>query len=197
MQDLHAKGELNLKSIMQAGSTRVVDDDEEEEPSCSIADLHCSRKEANAHAGIKDIHGVVGAACDHGCPVYNSFMDIPSPEQFIYYLILLKILASFAILRDVYVDFGCRLNSTWKKFVFLYHITCGFRIIVNWMHVQSHEEKCRAVNSGLHHINAAWSGEFAEQMWAMTRVRSLLSQHHSVVAIGLLDYLVAFQMCLF
>ena len=108
---------------MQAGSTRVVDDDEEEEPSCSIADLHCSRKEANAHAGIKDIHGVVGAACDHGCPVYNSFMDIPSPEQFIYYLILLQILASFAILRDVYVDFGCRLNSTWKKFVFIpYHL---------------------------------------------------------------------------
>ena len=62
--------------------------------------------------GICDVFGLLGAVCAHTVPLLGSFMDLRTPEQFIFYLLLNSWLVVQAPqMQGVYVDFGCRLQK--------------------------------------------------------------------------------------
>ena len=60
-----------------------------------------------------DTQGVCGAVYMHGIPVKNGFVDMPTPENFSYYIFLLTVLLlGGRPFRDVYIDFGCRFKAS-------------------------------------------------------------------------------------
>lgn len=78
-------------------------------------------------------------------------------------------------LRDVYIDFACRLSKTWQRFVSGYpelHDACpDLRIMVNWMHGSSHDLLCQLQNNGRFQEGAGRKvGENSEQLWSLTKV---------------------------
>ena len=86
-----------------------------DERECSTA-LSCSRPESKAPPGSCDIFGVVGMVCMHGIPLLGLFCNMPTPEQFLYYLLILKILVEQGCpVKDVYIDFACKVKVTWKR----------------------------------------------------------------------------------
>ena len=180
IRDLHSKDKLNLHSYVDSG---LLDQDVR---ACS-AELHCARAEAPAASGPCDVHGVVGGVCPHGLPLRGLFMDMHGPEQFVYYLVLLKHLvlrctATGVKLQDIYVDFACRLVKTWERFLekqgSLHFQTeadlqaaRGLRLLVNWMHGMSHEPSCQLQHNGRHTEGAGHrDGEGIEQIWSHTKV---------------------------
>ena len=85
---------LNLASCMQVNPGEDGDDngydsdeDADDNTGCS-ASVTCARISCVAK-GICDVYGVVGAVCAHTIPVVGSFMDLLTPEQYVYYIILL------------------------------------------------------------------------------------------------------------
>lgn len=159
---------------MSSGSLEHDCSDDEAVAKCS-ASLSCSRPSSKPAKGVTDVHGVVGAVCAHTVPVRSGFMDMRTPEQFAYYLILLTwLLPRVPELRDVYIDFGCRLAITWARYAQAHPEISDadrLRIMVNWMHARGHEEACEVVNSARHHVDAARRvGENAEQLWSMLKV---------------------------
>jgi len=175
---LFAAGNLNLARVAPTPGKAAVED-----PCCTSA-LHCARTDSRV-MGPRDIFGLLGISCVHGTAGRGSFIDLLSPENFSYYLIMLWcILLSCGTIRDVYIDFGCRLAITWVRF--LAHqatitlregdtVTTGHRrarIMVNWLHAQGHNLPCQLQNSGRHTKDAAWRvGENTEQLWALLKVR--------------------------
>jgi hypothetical protein len=152
-------------------------------------DLHCAREDAQASTGTIDINGIVGFVCSHSCPLTGMFVDMKTPEQFIYYLVLLKHLVKLCVqssvhLRDVYVDFACRLFKTWMRFVDKQAsmfkegsetmMARDLRILVNWMHGSSHTLACQLLNNGRYIVDAGRKvGENSEQLWSMTKVSDM------------------------
>lgn len=54
--------------------------------------------------------------CMHGIPLLGLFCNMPTPEQFLYYLLILKILVEQGCpVKDVYIDFACKVKVTWKR----------------------------------------------------------------------------------
>jgi len=159
----------------------------DEEIRVCLAELHCARVEATASpSGPCDVHGVGGAVCNHGFAILGSFMDLWGPEQFVYYLVLLKWLIKGCVeagipLGDVYVDFGCRLVKTWKRYLAKrgndsfqpaeLEAARQVRILVNWMHGSSHEISCQLAHNGRYAENAGHQdGEGSERLWSHTKV---------------------------
>ena len=113
-------------------------------------------------------------------------MDMHGPEQFVYYLILFKRLVQRCngagiTVRDMYVDFNCRLKKTWDRFLRLkgdQHLPQAaladakqLRLLVNWMHGSSHELSCQLQNNGRYTEGAGHrDGEGSERLWAQTKV---------------------------
>lgn len=166
--------------IIPSGDGHVPHDHDIRE--CS-ASLHCSRPEAPAAKGPCDVHGMVGAVCSHCNPLRGMFMDMHGSEQFIYYLVLLvALIKACPALRDVYVDFACRLAVTWKRFLtnqasqFFqskaeHDSAMLLRLIVNWMHGSSHNLSCQLQNNGRYKEGAGRKhGEGSEQLWSLTKV---------------------------
>ena len=144
--------------------------------------LHCSRPDAGSSSGpVCDILGLVGGTCSHGIPLLGLFMQMSTPEQFAFYLLLLL---AFSInmaahgfpAADVYIDFACRLKGRWQRFLAGRHPAvqqaCSkLRLMVNWMHAAGHSWTCQLVNSGRFILGAAWRvGEQSEQLWSMLKV---------------------------
>ncbi len=78
--------------------------------------LPCCRPQSEHKGGPVDVYGVVGAVCVHGVPCKDVFVDMPMPEQFSYYLLILRVLLLFARVRHAYVDFACKLKKTWRRY---------------------------------------------------------------------------------
>lgn len=180
IRELEADGKLNLRDYVDSDAL-------EEEIRICYAELHCARAEAVAStSGPCDIHGVVGAVCKHGFPLIGAFMDMWGPEQYIYYLVLLKWLtkgcAALDIpLGDVYVDFGCRLVKTWERYLEKkgsthlstreLEVAKQIRVLVNWMHGSSHELSCQLQSNGRYTEGAGHQdGEGTERLWSHTKV---------------------------
>jgi Kyakuja-Dileera-Zisupton transposase len=171
------------------GATAAAATQEEEDghgPACDT-DIHCARQAATAVKGT-DVHGIVGMACSHGVPVRQSYVNMLTPENFgMYLLIFSSILPRLRTVRDVYVDFGCKLRVTWARYLAQERARPGgeegplstqqsphlsrVRILVNWMHASSHKLSCQLTNSARYAVNAARRvGEMMEQTWAMFKV---------------------------
>ena len=78
-------------------------------------------------------------------------------------------------LQDVYIDFGCRIRSTWQRYVAqhsdLPDAAAALRILVNWMHGSGHDVACQLKNSGRYADESGWRvGEEIEQLWSIGKV---------------------------
>ncbi|KAG2485200.1 hypothetical protein HYH03_016089 [Edaphochlamys debaryana] len=106
------------------------------------------------------------------CPICAKTADMRTPEQFAYYLLMLQELIQLRPdLSDVYIDFGCRLMSTWERFVNnhpdLPPEAKQLRIMVKWMHASGQDSACQLQNSGRYKLGAgAHVGEQTEQLWS-------------------------------
>lgn len=182
---LEREGKLSLKDYVDSD---CADNDNIRE--CDNH-LHCARHEAPAAgAGPCDVHGVVGGVCSHGIPLKGMFIDMHGPEQFIYYLVMLKTLLKHCpTIKAVYVDFACRLKVTWQRFVakqkdrfFTTEAEASaakdLRLIVNWMHGSSHNLSCQLQNNGRYTIGAGRRhGEGSEQLWSMLKAAATLMRY--------------------
>jgi hypothetical protein len=67
----------------------------------------------------------VGMVCMHGIPLLGLFCNMPAPEQFVFYLLMLKILADQGCaVNDVYIDFACKVKVTWERWVLISVVQC-------------------------------------------------------------------------
>lgn len=173
----HREGRLSLAALRAEALTSENDDNTNEEEGCSTV-LHCARPKA-FEAGAVDIFGVVGFVCSHGIPVRGSFADMRTPEQFAYYIvIMLWMLMRCSSIRDIYVDFACKLRVSWLLFLLAHpHLLKDYeyirhvRLMVGWMHGASHVLSCQIQNCGKFIPDTARSiGEQAESLWSMLKV---------------------------
>ncbi|GFH27256.1 uncharacterized protein HaLaN_25551, partial [Haematococcus lacustris] len=159
---------LSLPNLMaDAGGPSV----NTEQPGCSTS-LTCCRPEVNKSVGPPvSIHGLIGFCCSHGVPLLGMFCNMRTPEQFAYYLLALAILMNFC--TEFYIDFGCRLKITWARYVDAMGYPSEWkdaRILVNWMHGASHDQRCQIINNGRFQPRAGWRyGEQCEQLWSMMK----------------------------
>ncbi|KAJ9523108.1 hypothetical protein QJQ45_023911 [Haematococcus lacustris] len=100
-----------------------------------------------------------------------TFCNMRTPEQFAYYLLALAILMNFC--TEFYIDFGCRLKITWARYVDAMGYPSEWkdaRILVNWMHGASHDQRCQIINNGRFQPRAGWRyGEQCEQLWSVMK----------------------------
>lgn len=197
VQGRHSQGRLNLKDVMSSAGRPVGEGDGEvDEEQCS-ARLHCSRASVVASAKQPcDIHGLFGWVCPHGIPLRGMFCNMPTAEQFCYYLLSLLLLviqrARLGQAGDastnspapepsqlhVYIDFGCRFKVTWERYMralaeqgWLDPLAVTVSIMVNWMHGASHEMSCQLSNCGRFIQGAGHRvGEQVEQLWSLLKV---------------------------
>lgn len=192
--DLLRHGNLNLKSYVDTSASTSNGDPSPDDyiRDCSSS-LHCARPIAQGIVGPCDLHGIVGGVCSHSVPLKGMFVDMHGPEQFVYYLVLLKHLIKACVtsgvpVKDVYVDFACRLAKTWDRFRTQQpqHFEIGketelaksVRVIVNWMHGSSHDLSCQLQNNGRYTQDAGRKhGEGCEQMWSLTKPMSTLIRY--------------------
>ncbi|GIL61146.1 hypothetical protein Vafri_15552 [Volvox africanus] len=173
VESLHAAGCLNLRHTLNGHNGLEASSKTAEEVLACRSSLHCVRSDASALGSIVDIHGVCGAVCMHTVPLRGLFCDLRTSEQFSYYLHMLEyLIRQRHDLQDVYIDFGCRIRSTWERFVAqhpdLPDEAASLRILVNWMHGAGHDLACQLQNSGRYTDEAGWRvGEEIEQLWSM------------------------------
>ncbi|KAF5829011.1 hypothetical protein DUNSADRAFT_16713 [Dunaliella salina] len=78
-------------------------------------------------------------------------------------------------LKNVYIDFGCRLSKTWER-----HLqdlgenvpatANAVRIMMNWLHASSHDLSCQILNNGRFMEGTGWVvGEQIEQLWSLLK----------------------------
>lgn len=193
--EIKSMGELSLTTFVDTPLPSIGDvgSATHTQPSPAIDDcsinMHCAREDPPTVTGPCDIQGVVGGVCSHGIPLKGLFVDMHAAEQFIYYLVIFCHLLRLCLekgvaVRDVYVDFGCRLSKTWSRFISkqpqklaagTHDMAASLRIIVNWMHGSSHDLACQLKNNGRYISNAGRKvGENSEQLWSMIKVFPLL-----------------------
>ncbi|KAJ9513747.1 hypothetical protein QJQ45_015496, partial [Haematococcus lacustris] len=203
VQSRYKSGRLSLNHLI--GDTGGQPDDD-----CAT-NLSCSRPEVSDRSGPVSVHGLVGFCCCHGVPSLGLFCNMPTPEQFAFYLLALTAIMAYSCKVDFYIDFGCRLKITWARYVdALGHPPSwkDVRIMVNWMHGASHNQRCQVQNNGRHQPGSGWRyGEQCEQLWSMLKdmagitrymtlahradiIQSTLSKIAFRKAVGLLDLLI-------
>lgn len=106
----HVAGQLNLLSFMSdAAGGDVMDEDDEQQQLCT-SQLSCARATAKPAKGSVDRYGLSAAACQHVVPLIGLCSDMFTPEQFVYHLTqLMHVCQQRPDLKDVYIDFACRL----------------------------------------------------------------------------------------
>ena len=182
VRDLAASGKLDLKSFIGGATDSAVDQDD-----CATS-IHCSRPDASNSQSVCDVYGVCGGVCAHTIPVRGSFVDMCTPEQFVYYLVILLSLLNLGVqVKDVFIDFACRLMKTWQRYLANHPSVAqqlagaaGLRILVNWMHGNSHDIACQLKHCGrFTHAAAHRDGENTERLWALMKVCATLFCHRS------------------
>ncbi|KAJ9523625.1 hypothetical protein QJQ45_007302 [Haematococcus lacustris] len=149
-----------------------------------FADCPCCAEVNKSVGPPVSIHGLIGFCCSHGVPLLGMFCNMRTPEQFAYYLLALAILMNFC--TEFYIDFGCRLKITWARYVDAMGYPSEWkdaRILVNWMHGASHDQRCQILNNGRFQPRAGW--RYGEQYVLQSR----LSQIALSKATGMLELL--------
>lgn len=162
----------SLQDYVAAGATA----DEPEDNTCTV-NLSCARVDGSS-SGPCDIKGVVGGTCAHTIPIRGMFIDMRTAECFVFYIILLTSLLKSVrpnTIQYIYIDFACRLKSSWGKYLSNRpSLPAWFKsvvLLVNWLHACAHDLGCQLSNSGRYAVGAGHrDGEHAERLWSMTKV---------------------------
>lgn len=100
-----AAGDLNLHAALHPDGGNS--EDEADDCSDDGCPLHCARP--SALASKLSIHGLVGMVCvPHSIPLLGSFADMTTPEQFVYYLVILAQVLAGVNGADIKVCLLCR-----------------------------------------------------------------------------------------
>lgn len=181
LEHLGAAGRPSNRSQAAGSSSAATPVQDDVDTHACTTHLSCARVEAK-HTGKVNVYGVMGAVCVHGVPIPGSFVDLSAPEQYSIYLLSFK--QTFPLipnLQDVYVDFACRLEPSWKRFLNAQpqlvaqfpHIQ-DVRLLVNWMHANGHVMACQLESSGRFTEGAGRRiGENTEHHWSLSKVTVL------------------------
>jgi hypothetical protein len=194
IQSRYMEGTLTLKHVMRDAGGAGDDGDNSSDHQQCTAHLHCARPSVVTSAAEPcDVKGVVGWVCPHGIPLQGMFCNMPTVEQFCYYLLSLARLvqqraelgrqhgsatgAAQPSKLHVYIDFGCRFKITWGRYSEAGQAEglqdCDVCIMVNWMHGSSHDVACQLQNCGRFILGAGrCDGEHAERLWSLLKVRA-------------------------
>ncbi|KAG1656778.1 hypothetical protein FOA52_009546 [Chlamydomonas sp. UWO 241] len=178
-----AHGAAALADVMAAP---VPDDDDH--GGCPASFKAACMESKHTGPGNCDITGMLGGTCSHGAPVAGTFIDLDTSENFTYYLLCMLSTIAAALdagknIGDIYIDFGCKLKKTWARYVDtleereeitseLAHELSQVRVLVDWLHANTHDLKCQLENRGRFTTGAHAAtvvGEMTEQLWAMTK----------------------------
>jgi hypothetical protein len=126
------------------------------------SNLQFAREQAS-RKGPQDRTGICGFVCKHGTPAKGCFVDMPAPEQFMYYFYLLAYLLRRRpdmVKGKFYVDIACRLSGSWRTWVTreaVSGVACitwlGLRLVVPWMHAAAHNMACQLAFSALFEVS--------------------------------------------
>lgn len=203
VQELHSADKLHLEDLVAQASA-----DAEASTSAPAAaapgaaapaavdgsrcNLMCGRKDST-HKGPCDKHGIVGCSCIHGIPVRGAFVDMFTPENFSYYIVLFCWLLRMRSITHIFVDFACQLKVSWASFLKCLEAAASIpqrafaslsseakaaarkvQLVVNWMHAKGHNILCQLWNSGLYLVGSGrrGGGEGMEIVWADMKVSS-------------------------
>ncbi|KAF5829013.1 hypothetical protein DUNSADRAFT_16713 [Dunaliella salina] len=168
------RGEMDsIKDFRAAHSSQPVNEDDEQADCHS--QLRCARQESKV-SQMYDINGLLGCTCAHGFAIPNYFCNLPRAEKYTFYMVLLKYMVQECpSLKNVYIDFGCRLSKTWER-----HLqdlgenvpatANAVRIMMNWLHASSHDLSCQILNNGRFMEGTGWVvGEQIEQLWSLLK----------------------------
>jgi hypothetical protein len=200
VQEAFAAGELRSAALAAAEAAAaseapppVVDD-------CPHPNLSCARATAKK-GGILDTYGVAGACCAHGFPLAECFINMPTPEQFAYYDIMLNdVILQQASIMDMYLDVNCKYEPHWRRITdpSVQQEHSQLRFFVPEMHAKSHGQHCYQARSSMYHADAGRPiGEQMEQLWAMckpynsTRYMAAVNRHDFLDCA--LDYIVTYK----
>ena len=134
------------------------------------AHLSCARTGASK-SGMMEVFGAAGASCCHGFPGEDTFLDMPTPEQFAFHDVIFETLQDDRDIMDHYLDFNCKFSAHRRN-----NTPTGSsegrgpRHLVPWMHARSHGQACYGRNCAMFHTAAARRvGEQMEQVWAFAK----------------------------
>jgi hypothetical protein len=158
VQQLFSEGKLK-SSVVQHDS--AADDPHH-------AHLSCARTGASK-SGMMEVFGAAGASCCHGFPGEDTFLNMPTPEQFAFHDVIFDTLQGDRDLMDHYLDFKFaahrRNNNPTSS-----SEGSEPRHLVPRMHARSHGQACYGQNCAMFHTAAARRvGEQMEQVWAYAK----------------------------
>lgn len=144
---------------------------------------------------VKASEGLMGCVCKHGIPLLNSFASMDGcHECFIFYDVMFNgIVMARPDLKFANLDFGCKYEVHFQGPNFCILLPEGsqltpemrqhLRVVVPYMHSQSHVVVCRLVHGGLFADGSGWMvGEQTEQLWSQSKpwshiIRSMSDGH--------------------
>jgi hypothetical protein len=159
--------------------------DNEPDDACG-ANLSCAREEAYAGVKALDVKCVVGMCCMHGIPAVGMYLSCSTPEQFVYYDILLEeLLAKRPDMRAFVLDINCQYKKHFMKLQ--PELASGLQFWIGWLHSKAgHNLSCQLENSALYANQLGRViGENMEHVWvcfSVLEVTLLTSMHGMLVS---------------
>lgn len=125
---------------------------------CNV-DLYCGREQADELQKY-DMTGLAAMVCSHVFPGRNLVVGMPTPEQFLFYdIILTELLRTRPDTDILYLDVACQYKKGWAATVqneidrgSLSNQASRLKLLVPWMHGASHDLDCQLENSGLYQV---------------------------------------------
>jgi hypothetical protein len=158
---LHASGSLpicppDVFTQQPAAGAADVDDEELELEAHAASSCHprlqCARERSQG-SSINDECGIAGVVCSHGLPLHGGMLEMPAPERFLYYDLLMVQVLQQADVDIMFLDTGCTYARHWQ--LYLAEGPAPGAIKVPWWHARGHGPSCYVKNSGLYLQGAA------------------------------------------
>jgi len=129
-----------------------------------------ARKYAKTHAAksaLYDEQNLFGCVCGHGFPLLGCFASSRLPETFDPTIMLFQSLLGMHVVSVLAFDNMCRLKPSLSKCAAAELLAGRTRLIVGWMHANSHVERCRLQASGVFCKDIGRTvGEGTETLWS-------------------------------
>jgi hypothetical protein len=161
--DSTLEAQVHQRSIASR-QRRTAEDTDADVDACG-ANLTCARDESYVGVKALDVKCVVGMCCIHGIPAAGLYLSCVTPEQFIYYDILLEELLSKKKVDAFVLDINCQYK---KHFAKLHpELAHDLQFWIGWLHSKAgHNLTCQLENSALYaDLLGRTIGENMEHIW--------------------------------